>query len=863
VADSKAAYQQPPAPQRFEVSLSALLQDWRGALERARRYVAALGLDSAPGEALALQAVEESVTRTDWPEDADAYSQTLAAVRREIVGGRERGRKEDDSRAFFDWRLRRAFPKEAVPSTPVVVRGSMQPHRLERRGLRRRLVAAWEINPWDPKVAARGGRVPRAVRAMRVRLRWVRAAFWRRALLLLLILIPTFIASEFMLQVLPYQGRTVLEMVIVAFFGALFGWISIGFWTALAGFWILLFRRDRFSITSTLAAGDEALDARARTAIVMPIADEPVERVFAGLRAMYRSLERTGASDHFDFFVLSDTADPRTWVQEEEAWLDWCRAVDGFGRIFYRRRRVRVKRKSGNIADFCRRFGRRYRYMITVDADSVMTGDTIVRLARLMEANPAAGLIQTAPVAVHARTLYARIQQFANHVYGPLFATGMHFWQLGDAQYWGHNAIVRLAPFMKHCSLPRLPGRPPFGGEILSHDFVEAAMLGRAGYSIWLAYDMGGSYEELPSSLLEDLARDRRWAQGNFQHMRLVFVEGLFHVHRALFLNGVFAYVSALLWFCFLALSTVEAVLRAVSEPDYFPSGPSLFPQWPIWRPDWALALLTVTLAILFLPKILSALLVFRRPGGARPFGGAIRFVLSVVLEFLASSLFAPIRMVFHTKFVLTNLIGRIVVWRSPPRGDQETTWREAVRRHGVATVLATAWGVLIYWLNPQYAWWLAPIVGALIVSVPVSVLVSRVRSGALARRWGLFRTPEEGHPPAELVELNAYLTAAHQKERELVAAERDGFVRGIVDPYVNAVHRWLLRGPRSLTESIREKRRALVERALADGPDALGVRARRILLADAERVDELHRRVWELPSDERARAWGRPGKTP
>jgi membrane glycosyltransferase len=854
------AYQQPPAPQRLDVTLAALLQDWRGALGRARRYVAALGLDSAQAEALALQAVEDSVTQSEWPPEADAFSQTIGALRHEIVAQQGRGRKEDEARGFFDWRLRRLFGKDGSTPQPLppIVRSSMQPHRLERRGLfGRRLVAAAEAAGADAGPKQREGRVPRAVRAMRVRLRWVREAFWRRSVLLVLILIPTFIASEFMIQVLPFQGRTVLEMVIVAFFGALFGWISIGFWTALTGFWLLLTRRDRFLITTTLADSEEDLDERARTAIVMPIADEPVERVFAGLRAMDRSLARTGAADHFDFFVLSDTADPATWVKEEEAWLDWCRGVDGFGRIFYRRRRVRVKRKSGNIADFCRRFGRRYRYMITLDADSMMSGETIVRLARMMEANPAAGLIQTAPLAVHARTLYARIQQFANHVYGPLFAAGMHFWQLGDAQYWGHNAIVRLAPFMKHCSLPRLPGRPPFGGEILSHDFVEAAMLGRAGYSIWLAYDMDGSYEELPSSLLEDLARDRRWAQGNFQHLRLVLVEGLFHVHRALFLNGVFAYVSALLWFCFLALSTLEAILRVVIEPDYFPSGPSLFPQWPVWRPDWAIALLTVTLAILFVPKILSALLVFRRPGGARPFGGPTRFLLSVVLEFLASSLFAPIRMLFHTKFVLTNLIGRIVVWRSPPRGDHETTWREAARRHGAATVLATVWGGVIYWLNPSYAWWLAPIVGALIVSIPVSVLVSRVSVGAFARRHGLFRTPQESDLPAELVELNAYLTAAAQREREMSPQQRDGFVRGVIDPYVNALHRWLLRGPRLLSRAVRDKRAALVDRALHEGPSALGVRVRRILLTDAECVEELHRRVWQLPNEDRARAWG------
>jgi membrane glycosyltransferase len=861
VAEPKAAERETSEPERLAVGIESLLHDWGGAHERARAYLASLG--TAGGD-LAVRAVEDSATAARWPEGATAHQQTLGSLRR-LVTGRDRARSDEDPRAFLEWRLRRVFgPDGSWPSpTPPLTRGVMHPHRLVRRGLRRRLVATSDADPWRGHAAARGGRVPRAVRVMRLRLRWVRSAFWRRALLLLLVLIPTVIASEFMVQVLPYQGRTPLELVIVVFFGALFGWISIGFWTAIAGFLLLLTRRDRFAITADTeeAAGD--LAPRARTAIVMPIADEPVDRVFAGLQSMYRSLERTGKLASFDFFVLSDTADPSTALKEEEAWLEWCRAVEGFGRVFYRRRRVRVKRKSGNVADFCRRFGRRYRYMITLDADSVMTGETLVRLAQLMEAHREVGLIQTAPMAIRGRSLYARIQQFANRVYGPLFATGMHFWQLGDAQYWGHNAIVRLAPFMKHCSLPRLPGRPPFGGEILSHDFVEAAMLGRAGYSIWLAYDLGGSWEELPSSLLEDLARDRRWAQGNFQHMRLIFVEGLFHVHRALFLNGVFAYVSALLWFCFLSLSTAEAILRVVREPDYFPAGPTLFPQWPIWRPDWALALLTVTLAILFVPKVLSAALVFLRPGGARAFGGATRFLLSVVLEFVASSLFAPIRMLFHTKFVLTNLVGRVVVWRSPPRGDQETTWREAVRRHGLATLGATAWGAGIYWLNPQYARWLAPIVGALIVSVPVSVFMSRVRIGAAARRAGLFVTPEEAVPPPELLELETAVAAAQRRDAGLAPPERDGFVRAVVDPYLNALHLWFIRKPRSSKPSIEQQRLVLVERLLAEGPGALRDRDRKALLLDARRFEALHRQVWELPSTEQARPWGRPGSEP
>ena len=327
----------------------------------------------------------------------------------------------------------------------------------------------------------------------------------------------------------------------------------------------------------------------------MPVKDESVERVFAGLRAVRASLERAGALDACDLFILSDSADPDLWVDEEEAWARWNRETarsrrpegrEAAGGIFYRHRRVRRKRKSGNVADFCRRYGRRYRYMVCLDADSVMSGECIARLIGMMERNPHVGIIQTAPAVVRARSLFARIQQFAARLYGPMFAAGMHYWQLGDSPYWGHNAIIRVEPFMQYCGLPRLSGKPPFGGDIMSHDFVEAALLGRARWSIWLAFDLPGTWEETPGSLLEEMQRDRRWCQGNLQHLRLLFTEGIVRVHRGLFLNGIFSYVSAVLWLGFLIVSTVEAVLWSLWGPDYFPTERSLFPTWPVWRPE-------------------------------------------------------------------------------------------------------------------------------------------------------------------------------------------------------------------------------------------------------------------------------------
>lgn len=872
---------------RITISPERLVQRWDEAHLRALAYLEALGIPEPERDRLARAALMRAADTSG----SDAVADTLATLRVLLTDAFPSSPRPWDATLdpFVAWRLDAAlssrftrlhaghgdaapfggagtdadaplFPgAEGTPprfrSAPPLHRGRMVPDPIERRVFRRLVLRLRGKRPDGPGTTDRS-----ELHARRRLLPWTRVAARRRTLLAFLVFLPSVVASGFMVNVLPHQGGTGLEVAIVVFFGALFSWISIGFWTALFGFMLLARGRERFAITNLDGVDALPLDGAARTAIVMPICAEPVERVFAGLRAIHDSLARAGALEHFHFFILSDTADPDVAMREEAAWFRWCREVGGFGRIFYRRRRVRLRRKSGNVADFCRRWGRDYRYMVMLDADSVMAGATLVRMVRMMERRPDVGVIQSAPAAVNRRSLFARVQQFGSRVYGPMFAAGLHYWQLGDGQYWGHNAIIRVAPFMAHCALPRLPGKPPLGGEILSHDFVEAALMGRAGWTLWLAYDLDGSYEEVPSTLLEEMKRDRRWCQGNLQHLRLLFTEGLFGAHRALFLNGVLSYVSALLWFTFLTLSTAEVIQNALREPNYFPSGPSLFPAWPIWRPNWARALLAVTGMILFLPKLLSVALIVLKRREAQLYGGIGKLSLSVLLEILISSLLAPIRMVFHSRFVLMNLLGRTVTWRSQGREDTETGWREAIRHHGVDTLVACLWGGSLFWLNPNYFWWVTPIIGALVSSIPLSVYASHVRLGERARASGLFLIPEELAPPRELREVEE-LTAAAERDAAARAAlivgadhgaathpTTNGFVATVVDPERSALHCALLGAPRSARKRIVADREALVSRALADGPAALTADERDILLRDPRTVDELHRRVWAAP---------------
>ena len=682
-------------------------------------------------------------------------------------------------------------------------------------------------------------------------------AAWRRILFLLLIIVPTVFCSGYMAYLLPHQGSTTLELVVLILFTILFVWISMGFWTAVVGFFVLLRRVNRFSLPDLPSMDLAASASHPRTAILMPICNEDPSRVFAGMGAVYKSLEALGRREYFDFFILSDTGDPDTWIDEEWCWYKLCHLLNGFQKLFYRRRRINRKRKSGNIADFCRRWGHNYRYMIVLDADSIMTGSTLVRMVEIMEQNYSVGILQTVPKGVGRDSLIARLQQFTNNIYGPMFAAGLHFWQLGDAHFWGHNAIIRIKPFMEHCDLPRLSGKPPLGGEILSHDFVEAALMRRAGWAVWLAYNLEGSYEEMPPTLLDDLKRDRRWCQGNLQHLRLLFIKGLCPAHRAMFLNGAMAYLTALFWLLFLIICTIEAVYHELVTPAYFTETISLFPDWPVWRPERSMALLFITVIILFLPKPLAFLLHVLRKGSARSMGGAFKLMLSILTEILLSALFAPVRMLFNSKFVLLTLMGKQVGWGAQSRQETGTPWQVAISFHWGSTVLGLVWGIATFIINRTFFWWITPVLTGLILAIPLSVLTSRSSIGRAFRARGLLVIPEELNPPPELEWIRSIQQKLGELDVSLGVREPNGFVRAVVEPFVNELHIRLAGTRRAPSFKIGKRRQALQDKALLKGPGSLTPSEKIELLYDPERMAALHKAVWELPDRSLAATWG------
>ncbi len=647
-----------------------------------------------------------------------------------------------------------------------------------------------------------------------------------------------------------------LKILHLFLFTVLFSLVAFGAVQATMGFFCRRGGGDTNRIMETLSPEDEARAVDAPTAIVMPIFNEDTSRIMEGLRVIYRSLEATGQLEAFDFFILSDTTNPNRWIEEESAWVALTRQLGARGRIFYRKRRVNLNKKAGNLADFCRRWGKRYRYMVVLDADSIMTGDSIVKLVRLMERNAGAGIIQTVPRLVNGETVFARLQQFASRLYGPVFAAGLNYWQQGEANYWGHNAIIRVAPFIEHCSLPDLPGAEPFGGRILSHDYVEAALMRRAGWSVWLAVDMEGSYEECPGNLIDFAKRDRRWLQGNLQHAWLVTARGLHAANRLHLALGILAYLASPLWLSFLVVSSVIAWRYAATGLTPLPV--DSFAQY--LRLDFnsqALLLFAGTMGLLFFPKVLALLDLRRRPGEAAHFGGWPKVIGSVITETAIFTLMAPVLMLFHTKFIVLTLSGKGVAWVAQRRGaDGDPEWREAILTHAGHTVVGLGWGSFALWINPAFAAWMSPILLGMISSIPLSLVTGQLAAGQFVRRRGLFVSPEESNPPPELPRLARNLEACARHTPPLPELAADyGLMQAVLDPYVNAVHLALLR-ERDQPAVVEGRFAPLRARLLRDGPAALSSKDKLALLLDADSMSELHRDLWSMPADRLAGWW-------
>ncbi|MFC3640907.1 glucans biosynthesis glucosyltransferase MdoH [Aquibium oceanicum] len=585
-----------------------------------------------------------------------------------------------------------------------------------------------------------------------------------------------------MMQVVSAGGTTVLEGIITALFAITFTWISFAASSAITG---VLVRPDRRMPTDR-----EAPKLSGRTALVMPVYNENPAEIAAALRVMGRGLAEAGRKRNFEIVIISDTSDPDAWVAETAAVDQLQRALAGLVPVWYRRRWDNAGKKAGNVREFIERWGGRYDHFIVLDADSLMAPSTLIELAAAMEEDPQLGILQTVPTLAGGRTLFQRMQQFANRIYGPVVANGLAAWQGGDGNYWGHNAIIRTSAFAQCCGLPDLPGRQPFGGQILSHDFVEAALMRRAGWKVEIATDLPGSWEDSPPSLVDTAVRDRRWAQGNLQHLRIIGAKGLAWPSRVHFAAGIMSYCASPIWLLLIVAGFALALQAHFVKPEYFPDGLQLFPTWPVLDSERMIRLFIVTMGVLLLPKFIGLTRALLSPHLRRDCGGGLRLVGSAVVELALSALYAPIMMVIHSRHVFEILVGRDAGWAPQRRGHGGMTWGDAVRCHYGHTLIGLGTAVVAWILSPGILAWLAPTLAGLVLSAPLSYASGSEAAGRALRRFRLLLTPEERSPSRILREHRAAIMDLRRPVEGIVALVRMASVR-------EAHLRWAFEAPR------------------------------------------------------------------
>jgi membrane glycosyltransferase len=593
------------------------------------------------------------------------------------------------------------------------------------------------------KPSRRGGHRPRA------------SVLYARFILAAVTLGVTTYGVYQMLQVVRFASMTVLQGMMIFFFAVSLGWIAFAAGSVLAG---ASKRRD-----PRPAAGRATL-----TALVMPIYNEDPVRTTAALQAMAEALALIDAHRGFEIVILSDSTNADAWIRETLSVELLRSALLPIMPVWYRRRWQNIARKSGNLEDFVTRWGGRYDHMIVLDADSLIDAPTLQRLTRAMQADPDLGILQTAPQLIGAKTFFGRLQQFAACVYGPVITRGLSAWSGDSGNYWGHNAIIRMAAFAQNCGLPKLAGRKPFGGFVLSHDFVEAALMRRAGWKVRMATDCGGSWEESPPSLIDIAIRDRRWAQGNLQHMKIIGTAGLSLASRMHLGVGIMSYLSSPLWLVMLGIGFALAVQSHLIRPEYFNHDFQLFPTWPRFNVELMMALFWFSMVVLLIPKMLGLIRALLSRRIRRGSGGVIGVGASFLLEVILSALYAPILMLIQCRHVFEVFMGRDSGWKPQRRNSGGTTWSDAWHYHKRHMFSSCVTAVIVWFLSPPLLAWLSPALLGLFLAVPLSRASGSEWLGGILSRLALLRTPEE-------MEMPALVARRQQLVRSRLALPEDG----------------------------------------------------------------------------------------
>jgi len=644
----------------------------------------------------------------------------------------------------------------------------------------------------------------------------------------------------------PASFSTPVGLVGAILFTALTGWVTFGFCIAVAGVKPLhsaIVSPNQYGFSGAqinrMSGQNARDDSQAsfpadRIALVVPIYNEDAAAVMACLQATAESLRRTGNANRFDIFILSDTTDPEIWVREELLWSRVRAEMKGdFPSIHYRHRVENRGRKAGNIGEFLERWGLDYKYFVILDADSTMEGKTLVELARRMDANDRLGILQAPPIPEGNESVWARTQQFAARAYGPLFNFGLVSWTGSEGNYWGHNAMIRTQAFLRHCGLSKLPGPEPLGGEVLSHDFVEAALMRRAGYEVRLAADLSGGYEQCPTTIEDHARRDQRWCQGNLQHLRIAVAPAWHPISRLHFFSGAMSYFASPLWLMFLC---VGLVLHLTND---FPGNTAA-----------SIAVFSAIMTMLLLPKVLAVTV--HCCGDATPYGGKLKLIGSMLVESLGSIAVAPIMMLYHSRFVILTLLGSKVRWGAQVRTDNGLALGAAIKSHGIQTSIGLTTTLLMFRYSPELLAWASPLLFGLLGAIPIGMLMASPRVGRLLARFQLLLTPEESAPP-RLLRRRDVLVKKYSAEVEPLPSSTSLFVRVLSDPAFYRLHQSLLAASLPPPDGSRESSKKLscrklrqVRKLIRSGEiESIPKQYRRSLLSNPEALQKLHLEYW------------------
>ncbi|MDP5032983.1 MAG: glucans biosynthesis glucosyltransferase MdoH [Paraglaciecola sp.] len=567
----------------------------------------------------------------------------------------------------------------------------------------------------------------------------------------------TIFATYQMILIVSQVDVTFLQWLMVGFFALTFVWIALAACGAIAGFICPI--KDYSKIDSDLSGK--------KTALLMPIYNEDAAQTCAALLSMGKALAAQGFGEQFEIFIISDSNKPDVWLKETAAVKKLQQALQGQMQVWYRRRFDNKAKKAGNVHEFVSRWGGRYDYMLVLDADSLLCANTLVQLMKEMAADERSGIIQTLPCLYRGDTLFARLQQFAGTIYGPIVANGITAWQGDDGNYWGHNAIIRVSAFSQAAGLPTLGGQKPFSGDILSHDFVEAALIRRAGWSVRMLPLLKGSWEESPPSLSDVAIRDRRWAQGNIQHLAVLSAKGLRWPNRFHMLTGIMGYMASPIWFALIMIGIVMAIQIHYINVEYFSDEMSLFPHWPVFDSERMVQLFVFTMGILLVPKILGITRAIFTPSLRRPLG-VIRLILGACVEIIFSVLYAPIFMLIHSKHILDIFRGRDSGWSTQQRQYNGLPWAQLFGQHIWHTLIGLVMTAVLYYYSPPLLLWLAPTLVGLVFSIPLSALSGSKWLAKFLRFCGLLSIPEEVDVPEIMHKRDEYVDDFSKVTHEL-----------------------------------------------------------------------------------------------